>query len=136
VKVGLGVVATYALIQQARVSGGSTTNASASAVTSSVASGIPVQAELLEACQMSRIKWREILESWPSVIDTISRNGNSSTIHVRTRAWADVGYKAHVSIGIAAWCSVIDPIGQGVVTIRGSREEKLASVINGNWLSN
>ncbi|WP_192384087.1 hypothetical protein [Mesorhizobium silamurunense] len=78
---------------------------------------------------------QKILASWQSTIDTINRvDDHSVAVHVWTEKWAAAGNKGQVSIAIAAYCSVADASGKGVALIKGSLNEKLGAVVDGNYM--
>jgi hypothetical protein len=78
---------------------------------------------------------QKILESWRSTIDTINRvDDHSAAVHVRTEEWAAAGYKGQMSIAIAAYCSVADARGKGVALIKGSLNEGLGAIVDGNFV--
>ncbi|TIM24741.1 MAG: hypothetical protein E5Y74_00660 [Mesorhizobium sp.] len=71
--------------------------------------------------------------------DIRRRNGDGAIadaafVEVVTARWALVGTKIHVGIAMAAYCQVAAADGTGVAMVKGSLEEDLGSVVNGNWM--
>ncbi|RUY28722.1 zinc ribbon domain-containing protein [Mesorhizobium sp. M7A.F.Ca.CA.004.12.1.1] len=59
---------------------------------------------------------------------------NGAFVEVVTARWTLVGTKIHVGIAMAAYCQVAAADGTGVAMVKGSLEEDLGSVVDGNWM--
>ncbi|MER9164366.1 zinc ribbon domain-containing protein [Mesorhizobium sp. M0715] len=59
---------------------------------------------------------------------------NGAFVEVITARWAMVSTKIHVGIAMAAYCQVAAADGIGVAMVKGSLEEDLGSVVDGNWM--
>jgi hypothetical protein len=93
--------------------------------------------EVASACRDGKIDPKAILQSWMDVgvIRNIARGDRQATVEVRSKTWETISNSAKISIGLAAYCEVIDNTGRAVVMIEGSRMEALGSVVDGNWFS-
>lgn len=105
------------------------------AVFSGFGGGFASSNDIHEACRDGRINARSVLDSWfkAGVVRDFSQRDGSATMYVSTPQWERIGPKAQISIGIAAYCFVTDHMGRGYVEIAGSQQEKLGTVLNGNW---
>ncbi|PBB83578.1 hypothetical protein [Mesorhizobium sp. WSM3876] len=104
---------------------------------SAVASG--VNAGVYGDC--ANINAKAVLASWDNTIDSIRRSdatdfsGPQIFVHVSTKRWRDAGREGRLSIAIAAYCDAADHAGKGVAIIKGSLDEELGSVVDGNYMS-
>ncbi|RVD15411.1 MAG: hypothetical protein EOS73_28695 [Mesorhizobium sp.] len=62
------------------------------------------------------------------------RDGTAVHIEVNTARWVHAERKFQVSIAMAAYCQVAAQDGTGVAIVKGSLDEDLGSVVNGNWM--
>jgi len=104
---------------------------------SGAASG--VNAGVYEGC--AKINAKAVLASWDSMIDSIRRSeatdfsGPQMFVQVSTERWSAAGRDGQLSIAVAAYCDVADSHGKGVAIIKGSLDEKLGGVVDGNYMS-
>lgn len=94
-----------------------------------------VQREVFAACRDGTINAQRVLDAWrgPGVIASMHPRSDAVTVSVVTALWEKIGRDAQISIGLAAYCTVVGDDGKGFVAIQGSRQEDLGSVVNGNW---
>ncbi|BCG92282.1 hypothetical protein [Mesorhizobium sp. 131-2-1] len=89
----------------------------------------------------AKINAKAVLASWDNTIDSIRRSdatdfsGPQIFVHVSTERWRDAGHEGRLSIAIAAYCDAADTHGKGVAIIKGSLNEKLGGVVDGNYTS-
>ncbi|RVD71381.1 MAG: hypothetical protein E5V62_25880 [Mesorhizobium sp.] len=89
----------------------------------------------------TKINAKAVLASWDNTIDSIRRSGATDFsgpqifVHVSTKRWRDAGHKGRLSIAIAAYCDAADQAGKGVAIIKGSLDEDLGGVVDGNYMS-
>ncbi|MES0051724.1 MULTISPECIES: hypothetical protein [unclassified Mesorhizobium] len=101
--------------------------------------GSSVNAAVYEACP--KINAKAVLASWDNTIDIIRRSdatsfsGPGMVVHVSTEMWKAAGHDGQLSIAIAAYCDAADAQGKGVAIIKGSLNENLGSVVDGNYMS-
>ncbi|MDG4903538.1 MULTISPECIES: hypothetical protein [unclassified Mesorhizobium] len=106
---------------------------SASAVASGVNAGVYGDCAKIDA--------KAVLASRDNTIDRIRRSdatdfsGPQIFVHVSTKRWRDAGREGQLSIAIAAYCDAADHAGKGVAIIKGSIDEELGGVVDGNYTS-
>ncbi|WJI80803.1 MULTISPECIES: hypothetical protein [unclassified Mesorhizobium] len=98
-----------------------------------------VNAGVYEGC--AKINPKAVLASWDNTIDRIRRSdatgfsGPGIFVHVSTERWMAAGHDGRLSIAIAAYCDAADAHGKGVAIIKGSLDENLGGVVDGNYTS-
>ncbi|ESX03426.1 hypothetical protein X769_18375 [Mesorhizobium sp. LSJC268A00] len=98
-----------------------------------------VNAAVHQGCPM--INAKAVLVSWDNTINSIRRTGATDFsgpamfVQVSTERWKAAGHDGQLSIAIAAYCDAADAQGKGVAIIKGSLNENLGSVVDGNYMS-
>lgn len=77
-----------------------------------------------------------VIEGWvrQRVIRKVTTAEAHATVEVDTRRWSEISRDAKISIGVAAFCRVAGNNGRGMAVIKGSLDEDLGSVVDGNWM--
>ena len=98
-----------------------------------IASAAP-NGEIAAACRDGRINAPKILSFWKQqrVVRNLRGDADSVVVDVDSRRWRTIGHDAQVTIGVAAYCTIAKN-GLGTAIVKGSDQEQLGSVVDGNF---